>query len=496
MGIDIFSKGSSSIDQLIETTLQLEAQPRFRLEDKKSSYEARSKILSELDSKLSALNKVSKRLTDVLTDYFAAKSSSSSDDTRFTATSESEAAVGTHDINISRIASSDTRVSQQYSKSGTDLTTFFSTYGSQTFNIEVGHPTDDDSSNRETIAVTVDSSGTTNDDVLKDIALAINNAMSTAVTAETIDVDEKVAASVVHEEDGTSRLIFKSGSSGYTYRMNMTDSGDSLLSSLGINDAVLAAGTAGGYVTSIGTSASDSELNAQLTVDGLTFYRDSNTIDDILDGVTMTIKNVTETTETLKVETDTETVKDELQSLLDSYNGVITYLREKQKVDPETKKRGELAGESTYSFLRSGLRNIMSSQITSVSSGNPKYLFEIGITAGADGTLSLSDNEKFESALSTGSGKVSDLFNSSNGVAEQIKDFLESFVKVGGILDDSKDGIEDRVKSIDNQLNRFDDRLARREAQLRKQFSKMQETVQLLGGQQSAFANLAATIRF
>ncbi|MFQ5649941.1 MAG: flagellar filament capping protein FliD [bacterium] len=495
MGIDIFTQGNSSIEQLIQATLQIESQPRFRLEDKKDTLSTRNQVLSDLDSKLSSLNSLAKRLTDVLTDYFATKTVSTSDKDKITATASSTALAGSHDVSVSRLASSDTRVSKQYTKTGTELQTFFSTNGSQTFQIEVGHPTTSDSTNRETISVTINSSSTNNDDILSDIALAINNAMSTAVTAKTIDADEKLTASVVHEQDSTTRLVFKSGQSGYTYRMVMTDSANSLLSTTEISNSVQSSGTSGGYITSVGTSSSNSTLNSQLVVDGLTFYRDSNTINDILTGVTMTLKDVTTTTESLQVSVDTESVTKELQDLLDAYNDVITYLREKQAVDPDNNTRGVLAGESTYSYLRSNLRSIMTSKVSGISSGNPEHLFEIGITAASDGTLSFTDSTKFESALAAGSSQVSDLFNSTSGIAVQIKNFLNDFIKVGGVLDDSQDSISDRMTSIDTQLARFDERLARREAQLRRQLSKMQETAQLIGGQQAAFSSLSSSLR-
>jgi len=135
MGSDLFIQGNPAIEQLIATTLQIEAQPRFAIEDKKALYQARETVLSELNSKLSSLNSLSERLTSVLTDYFAAKTVSSSDKDLFTATAESGALAGSHDISIARLASSDTRVSKQYTTTGTDLVTFFSTNGSQTFHV-------------------------------------------------------------------------------------------------------------------------------------------------------------------------------------------------------------------------------------------------------------------------------------------------------------------------------------------------------------------------
>jgi len=496
MGADLFIQGNPAIERLIATTLQIEGQPRFALEDRKAALNSRNKVLSDLDSKLSALNKLAKRLTDKLTDHFAKKIVDSSDSDLFTATAESKALAGSHDILVQRLASSDTRVSKQYTSSGTALTSFFSTNGSQTFDIEVAHPTTANSSNREKISVTINSSGATDDDVLDDIALAINNAMSAAVTAETIDADEKVFASVVHEESGKSRLIFKTEQSGFTNRMVMTDSANSLLSTLEISNNVQSSGTSGGYITDVGTSASDSLLNSKLLVDGLTFYRDSNTINDILDGVTMTIKAVTPATETLKVSTDVEAVKKEIEEFLTAYNDVITYIKQKQKVDPETNSRGVLASDSTYSFMRSKFRGIMSDPVAGISSGNPEHLFEIGITAASDGTLSFTDEEKFENVLAAGSVPISDLFNSTNGVANQLKTFMDDFIKIGGIIDDGKESVEDRIKTLDGRIKRFDNRLAKREVQLRKQLARMQQISVLLGGQAAAFSSLAQTFRF
>lgn len=496
MAIDIFSSGNSSIEQLIATTLQIESQPRFQLEDKKEALNNRKSVLSELDSKLSSLNSFAEKFTDALTDHFGAKTVTSSDEDLFTATATSSAQVANHDIDIVRLASADTRVSQQYTSTGTTLKTFFDTYGSQTFEIEVAHPTSADPDNRESISVTINPSGTDDDSIMDEIALAVNNAMSSAVTAETIDADEKVAASVVHESSGKSRLIFRSGLSGYTYRQSFTDSADSLLSTMQISDNVASSGTAGGYITDIGTSATDSSLNAELTVDGLTFYRDSNSIDDILDGVTMTVKNTTTASEEMKVEVDVENVKEQLQEMLDAYNGVISFLKSKASVDGDSGKRGVLAGDSTYAFLRSQLRGIMGSTISSVAEGNPENLAEIGITAAQDGTLSFTDESKFSAALTTSSQKVSDLFNSGSGVAEQLETLLDTYVKVGGTISDSKNSLSDRIKSIDAALDRFDARLARREVALRAQFGRMQEISQLLGGQSAAFSSIASAIRF
>ena len=496
MGLDLFVGGNSAMEQFIQSTLQLEAQPRFRLVDQQSALKNRTNVLTDLQSKLSKLHTLAKRFTDVITNPFDAKAASSSDEKIFSASASSGALTGSHSLDVLRLASSDTRVSQQYTSTATDLRSFFDTNGSQTFQIDVGHPTTADSTNRVSISVTVNPIGADNDSILKEVAVAINDAMNAAATAGTIDADEKASASVVHEQNGTARLIFKSGQSGFTNRLSFVDSAASFLSTTQITNNVLSAGTAGGFVTSVGTTAADSQLNAELKVDGLTFYRDSNSITDVLDNVTLTLKNITTTQETLEIKVDTEKVKQELEELISVYNDVVNFVKAKTTVDSTTNTRGALANDSNFRGLRSTLRGIVGGQVSSAASGNPQSIFELGVTSSSDGTLSLTDTTKLDKVLATGSSAVSDIFRSQNGIAAQLKTTLDEFVKVGGTIDDSKSSVDDRLRGIDARLKRFDKRLGRRETQLRKQFSRMQETAALLGGQSNAFSSIFSSIRF
>jgi len=229
-------------------------------------------------------------------------------------------------------------------------------------------------------------------------------------------------------------------------------------------------------------------------VDGLTFYRDSNTVSDVLDGVTLTLHGTTTSSESFQIASDAAAVRKEVEDFLNAYNDVIHFLKEKTSFNSETDSRGVLAGEGIYRSLRSGLRDIMTSKITGVESGNPEYLSEIGITAQRDGTLSITDSEKFESALASGSSAIADLFNSSDGVATQVEELVEQYTSIGGFIDDSQDNITNRIENLDNRISRMDALLARREEQLRIQFSRMQETATLLRNQQTMFQNIFSAI--
>jgi flagellar hook-associated protein 2 len=492
MAVDITTifDSQAAIDRLIDQFMVLEERPLNRLLDKKEALEEKKSIFSELDSKLSSLKTVTERLTDTITDYFAAKTATTSDSDRFTATASASAQLGNHSITVERLAVSDTRVSKQYTDTNSSFTSFTA---DQTFYIDVAHPTSSDPSNRVSIAVTVTSAtfSKTDDQVLQDIADAINSAMANAVTAETIDSDEVVHASVVTEESGKSRLVLRSEQSGYTYRMNFTDSADSLLTSLEVNSSSQSSGTSGGYITYVGTGVTDSLLNSKFTLDGLTFYRDSNNVTDAVTGVTLQLLDTFTTTETVTITADVDTVKGEVQSFIDAYNEVIKYLRENARYNPDAEQNGALSNELVYKDIINTLRSYIVATVSGASSSTYTKLYNIGIEADDEGLLSIKDLDKFTQALEANSTNVSDLFRASDGVAENIKNYIDTFVRVGGTIDSSKNNIDSQLIDLEDRISFVEELLDKREAMLREEFSKLQEAMVQLTQQQSFFGLFA-----
>ena len=474
----------NSIEYLVEQYMIYESTPKNALLDRQDQLYERKGILSDLDSKLSALQSKAERLTDPITDYFALRSASVSDSDILTATASSTAAMGNHSITIDRLAISDTRVSDQLDNTATDFSAILS---DQTFSLEVGHPTDLDENNRKSISITVtaDIFALENDEALLQIADAINSVMYTSVTDETIESGEQIRASVVHEESGKSRLVLRSESSGYKYRMDFTDSADSLLATLGVSNGVQSTGTSGGYITEVGSSATTSLLNSKLNIDGLDFYRNSNNVTDALTGVTLKLLDVTTTEESISVVADTEGVKTEVNAFLDAYNKGMEYLRSNTQMDPNTFKRGVLADDVTYRGIIYELRNLTMNQVSGVANPNYSRLFNIGIEADEKGMLSIADSDKFTTALETNSDFVAQIFNASDGLATQLNTYLENFVKTGGSIDSSKNNVEDQLTTLTERISFMDDLLFRRENQLRDEFTALQEMMYTLSNQQS-----------
>ncbi len=491
MAITVDPYGNQSdVDYYIDLMMRQESKPKVSLEERKSDLSNRSSVLSSLDSKLSSLHTISERFNDPLTDHFASKSAESSDAEKFTVSATDAATIGNHSLSVNRLATSDTRVSQQYDSLNHDFSTLTT---DETFSIDVGHYDENGDYARETIDIKVFASTftKTNEEVLQDIAEQINEAMYTSVTAETIDNDETVSASVVSESNGKSRLVLRSQQTGYNFRMIFTDSSNNLLQKLGVNDSVKSSGTSGGYITEIGTSSTDSELNSHFVMDGLEFYRDGNNVTDVLTGVTLDFKDTFTTSETITLSSDEDSVKTEVNNFISIYNDLLSFLKTTTQINPDTYQQGVLSGDLTYRAIHSELRNIIGSTIDSVENSDYSRLYHIGVEIGDDGKLSIGEPEKLTEALSANPSYVSNLFNSTNGITSKIQDYLESYVKTGGTIDSSKKNIESNIISLNDRIGLMNEALARKETQLRSEFTHMQNMISQYQQQQSYLSSFA-----
>jgi len=272
------------------------------------------------------------------------------------------------------------------------------------------------------------------------------------------------------------------------------DFGDSaLLDALQVNANTQSTGSAGGYMTYVGTSVTDSVLNSKFQVDGLTFYRDSNSVTDAYSGLTFKLLDTFSQAETVTVDTDAETVKKDVQEFIDKYNEVVNFLRTNSKVNAETKERGIFSGDLIYSSLLSELRNLVSGTVSGTSSDQYTLLYHIGIEANQDGTLSIKNSDDFETAIEANYRYVADLFRSDEGIANKLKDYIEDFVKTNGTIDASKKQIDLQTTNLNDRIKYMDEILAKKEKRYFEEFTKLQETMYQLQSQQSFFSGFLGT---
>ncbi len=492
---------SSQIDTLVsQYAASLRSKQVSPLEDRRTSLNARLSVLSELKTRLRTLYSTSNDLSQTgTTSKFKAYVASSSLDTVATASADSAASIGAHSLFVSQLAKYDTLVSARLTSGGTsvadaELTADEKAAGQGTRQFQVL----ENGVVKATVSLDIDWSadpaGDTNATVLSKIASAINTSA---------DAKGVVSASVVTVTPTESKLVLTSKSSGSTHAITLQDVGPgTLLQNIGLPPAVFAGRTApssstvaddpvnapGGYLYTDVNS-----LDAVFTLDGIELRRQSNTVSDALSGVTINLKSVQQPSDapvTLDVAVDQDSVRNSVQKFLTDYNAALTYLNQKTAIDPDTHAREILAGDGTALQMRLQLRQMVITRVTSATSGNPSLLADIGISAASDGTLSITDQDKFAAAMDTDSTKIADLFTSSDGVAVRLKNYLDSITASGGTLDSTKSGVSLQLSSLNDQITRATDRLNAQVDQFRAEFVQLQTLMSEISAQQQQIASL------
>lgn len=110
--------------------------------------------------------------------------------------------------------------------------------------------------------------------------------------------------------------------------------------------------------------------DATVEVDGLEVTKSSNTIDDVIAGVTLNlVKDDTDTTVTLNIERDIDTIKSNIQDLVDRYNGVLTFINSQFKYDADEQEAGGiLFGDSTLRSVKEDLLSTLNDSVWGVDS--------------------------------------------------------------------------------------------------------------------------------
>ena len=170
------------------------------------------------------------------------------------------------------------------------------------------------------------------------------------------------------------------------------------------------AGTVHQYVLEQGQDAS-------YTVDGASLTSSTNTVTNAIPGVTLNLLGADKnTTLTVNVAPDTQTIEDNVNTMLNAYNAVISYVNAQMTYTTTTTSTGTtgttggpLFGDNTLKSIKSELQSTIMSQ---VGTGSMDYLADIGITASSTGSLSL-NTTTFDDAISSNfSGVVNLLSNS------------------------------------------------------------------------------------
>jgi flagellar hook-associated protein 2 len=153
--------------------------------------------------------------------------------------------------------------------------------------------------------------------------------------------------------------------------------------------------------------------NAKLRVGGIDIERSSNTISDLVDGATLTLKKVTETPVNVTAARDVDGATAAVKGFVDALNGVLGTLKDLTAYNAESKTAGVLQGDASARQLATSLRDAISRPVPGVD-GMRGLASTLGISIKRDGTLAF-DVAKLAQAFTTDfEGTIASLAQSSS----------------------------------------------------------------------------------
>jgi flagellar hook-associated protein 2 len=207
-----------------------------------------------------------------------------------------------------------------------------------------------------------------------------------------------VTATVVTDSSG-ARLVLK-GQTGAANTFSLSANSDA------DSDLTRFASTGSGALMTQAQPAQD----AILKMDGVTSSHASNTISDLIAGVTLNVVSAkVGTTVTLGLTRPTDAITQAVNDYVSAYNQLKGELTTATAVGSGGTGNGPLYGNSAIRQMITQLSKITSTALSSYPNG-PQTLAEIGVSTAQDGTLSV-DSTKLASALATYPDAVEAMFN-------------------------------------------------------------------------------------
>lgn len=287
---------------------------------------------------------------------------------------------------------------------------------------------------------------------------ATNNSLeglATAINASGAGVTASIVA-----DTGGSRIVLK-GATGETNAFTLTaDAGaDPAL-------AAFAYGSGGGMT--LGQSAT----NASFTIDGVAYSRPTNSVDDVIPGMALTLKKAAPGQ---PVDIGASRPLDMIRQTVGDFVSVYNQLKK------SLSSAANLSG--TTGSLRTLERELsdMVNKVLTSGSGISK-LSDIGISSTKEGTLAV-DSAKLEKALASDAGAVEALFSprrdathdatSDPGIAGILDAIRDKAVANDGVIGRVSKSLSDKSKSLADQLEKVEQRETAYRARLEKQYSAL-----------------------
>jgi flagellar hook-associated protein 2 len=421
------------VNAIVSNFMISENKPLDRM---KSKYTNNKTQLGGYDQLSSLINTLKTNVSALTTAISSGMTTSVSDDTKLSATITNNQLVYTssHTVNVTTLAKAEVLGSATPEISRDAALGY-----SGTLTMTIG------SSN---FSITVNTS-----DTLNTIRDKINNTSANiGVTASILATNNEISG------DDEFSLVIASDNTGVDNKVTLSGTA---AASLDISDELSAA------------------TDASFTFDSQTVVRSSNTITDVMDGLSFHLLDTGSSSLTISLNEDTQNsnVKTSLQSVVDNYNQVVTFL------DTVTAER--TMTDSQILNIKTSLKNIFSSN--EVSDGTIASLFDMGVTYGPSKTMTTNkgigftstgylkiDDTALTNALNNNRGDIKTFItNTSDGFVKSANDIFENINGYDGIIKVRQSTLSNNNLRINNEMDLEQERLDKVKLDLVAKYSKL-----------------------
>ncbi len=314
----------------------------------------------------------------------------------------------------------------------------------------------------------------------------ITNAALTRTTYA--DSPEGIIAAINDANQGVKAELVNDGSVGSPYKIMVTgESGASEAFSLSANASSSLA---------FGTSAENQASDAVLTVNGVQYTRKSNTLADVISGVTLELRSTTLSAASVALTQDTSAIKEKLMGLVTAYNDFDSIIKETTDPKSSLETYGKtLVGDPTVKMVRLQIRSLFLGQSSTAGSAITS-LGDLGFKTDQKGVLSL-DEAKLDAALKnnyadvvksmTGNQtNISSLSTQPAGIAGDTFRRLGKLLEPTGPLQSKSTNAETENTKYNAQIEKLKVRMESMLARYTRQFSQMESLVGSVNAQKTS----------
>lgn len=430
------------VSSLMAQLMKAEQLPLTALAKKEASYQAKLSAFGSMQGALSSLQTAAQTLKSTST--FTGKSASVVDSTVLSASAVLTADTGTYDLSVTTLAKNHiVRSNVAYELSDT--------FSGGSLDIRIGSDSGGAGGKVTTVAIP---DGST----LIEVKDAINNAGA------------GLKASIVN--DGTTtRLILTSDQTGSAGNIKITANATGSGGTHDLTDFIYD-----------GTDGTVSQVkpadNAVFSVNGLSITRSSNTVTDVINGVTFNLAKEGGSTK-LKVTANTDATVSAVTAFVKSYNDAITQVKSLTAYDAANKKAAVLTGDGTIRSIQTQLSALVGENVQNIAGGISR-LSDIGVSIQKDGSLAL-DSTKLNAALADPAKDVAAFFtqttSQNEGIAVRLNTLMTSLIGSNSLISAKTDGINSSIKNLQKQTDTLNLRLEQIEKRYRAQFTSLDTLV-------------------